>query len=116
MVGVTDNNQLFKGKRSGGCCGCGGDNGGNDDNNDDGNGNCNRRRLMNAMVKVGPFWPLAREWGRVTNLKGRTNLQKGGSTFDMPSIAMVECEKTWQEVKRTTEWVFGWWKLLHIKY
>ncbi len=52
---------------------------------------------MDAMVKVGPCWPLAQGWGRVTNLKERMNPRKGGSTilFDVPpSIAIAECENT----------------------
>ncbi len=52
-----------------------------DDDNEEGNGDGNRRRLMDAMVKVGPCWPLARGWGRVTNLRGRTNPRKGGGEY-----------------------------------
>ncbi len=57
-----------------------------DDDDDEGNGDGNRRCLMDARVKVGPCWPLAQGWGQVTNLKGRTNPQKGGSsTLRRPS-------------------------------
>ena len=68
----------------GGCGGDNGSNGGGDDDDDDGGGNNNKsngdgdhRRLMDAMVKVCPCWPLARGWSRVTNLGG--NPRKGGS-------------------------------------
>jgi len=66
----------------GGCgCGCGGDDGSDDDDKGGGSdgksgGDGDHRRLMDAMVKVRPCWPLARGWRRVTNLGG--NLQKGG--------------------------------------
>ena len=71
------------------------DNGGNNNkDNDDRDGDGDRLRLMDAMVKAGPCWPLAQGWGQVTNLKRRTNPQKGGSTFEVPSIAIAECEKT----------------------
>ena len=74
MMGATDNNQLPKrGKRSGGCCDCSGDNGEDQDENDGGNskrksngeGRC--RGLMDAMVKVHPCWLMVQGWRRVPN-------------------------------------------------
>jgi hypothetical protein len=46
---------------------------------------------MDAMVKVGPCWPLVRGWERVTNFKRRTS-ERGEVLFNVPpSIAMAEC-------------------------
>ena len=67
---------------------------------------------MDARVKVGLCWPLAR-MGASDKFKWENKPAKGvgGVLFDVSSIVIAECEKTRQEVKRTTAWVFGWWTL-----
>jgi hypothetical protein len=43
----------------------------------------------------------------VTNVKGRTNQQKEGSTFDVPSIAIAECENAYAGVEKDHR--MGFW-------
>ncbi len=74
---------------------------------------------MDAMVNWSVLASGARMGASGKFKRGEQTRERGGvlSTCGaVLSITIVECEKTRQEVKRTTEWVFGWWTLCHVKY